>query len=124
MIRILIADTHVLFLDALHTLISSAQPTIHLVRVYEPTTFLQEVNNGKWDLIICDISLKKVGRLNAFQKLRKEYPDTKLYIMGIHKQEHVAERVSASGAAGYLQKEMLHEEVLVMIQGIISPASP
>lgn len=123
MIRMLIADTHALFLDALQRLISSAHPTIHLVKVHDVAAFMRKITDETWDLIICDISLQRTNDLKLFQRIKTENPALKLYVMGIHTREHVAHKILAVGAAGYLQKETLHEDALILIEKTISSAS-
>jgi DNA-binding NarL/FixJ family response regulator len=76
---------------------------------------LEEVNP---DLIILDISMPRLGGLEAAQYLKRSHPQVKVLFLSMHKQQAYVQKAQSLGAAGYLLKEEMDESLLPAISQI------
>jgi len=79
-------------------------------------SLVSKVITGKWDIVICDLSMPGRSGLEALQQIKETSPTLPVLIMSIHPEDQYALRVSRAGASGYLNKESIHNELLPAIQ--------
>ena len=73
---------------------------------------LEEVNP---DLIILDISMPKLGGLEAAQRLKRSHPQVKILFLSMHRKQAYIQQARSLGAAGYLLKEEMDQSLLPAI---------
>lgn len=120
MTKMLIADTHQVFLRSLRHFISSCHPDINVVTVPNEEMLMQRLIEESWDLVFCDIRLNRGRRIDQFREIKNMHPDTPLYIMGMFTRENVADRIRMTGADGYFMKDAIHEEMLILLEATLS----
>src|ERR1700756_3830240 len=117
--RIRIADDHAVFRRGLkETLVEafsrvtfgeakSAQETLELVRRYD------------WDVVVLDISMPGKSGLDILNDLKHLRPKLPILLLSMHPEEQFARRALKSGAAGYLTKESVPEELQRAVKKVI-----
>jgi DNA-binding NarL/FixJ family response regulator len=73
---------------------------------------LEEVNP---DLVILDISMPRLGGLEAAQRLRESHPQVKLLFLSMHKKKAFVQQARLLGADGYVLKEEMDQFLLPAI---------
>jgi two-component system, NarL family, invasion response regulator UvrY len=120
MISILIADDHVLFREGLKQILSRHKE----IRVAEEAgsggEALLKVMQGKFDLVLLDITMPGRGGLDVLAEIRRERPNLPVLMLSMHPEEQYAVRVLKAGAAGYLTKESAASELIHAIKKVAS----
>ena len=80
------------------------------------------------DLVILDISMPRMGGLEAAKRIKSSHPQVKILFLSMHKNPEYVQQAKKLGMAGYLLKEEMDEALLRAINQIrtghtyISPA--
>jgi two-component system invasion response regulator UvrY len=118
MLRVLIADDHAIVRKGLRQLIMEEFPTSEIVEIEDVENLIRQVMKGKWDLVICDISMPGRSGLEALQQIKEIDPDLPVLIISMYPEDQYALRVFKAGASGYLSKDVVHQELIPAIQMI------
>lgn len=113
-IRIVLADDHCLFLEALKKFL---EPQFEVLATFKDGYAL--VNGAPAlnpDLIILDIGMPLMNGLNAGQRLKELLPKTKLIYLTMNMERDVAAEAFRLGASGYLVKSSAGTELLQAIR--------
>ena len=118
--KLLIADDHTLFRDALVEYIGRANPEakVTLARdFYQTKDFLKE--DPDHDLIILDMCMPGMDGLNALKYMKDNYPDKPVAIMsGVAEPEDVKAAIKM-GARGYFPKTLSGKALLAAILDVV-----
>ena len=68
------------------------------------------------DIVIMDISLPKLGGIDATRRIKKELPATKVLMLTIHSEENYIFKSLDAGASGYLLKDTVADELVNAIE--------
>lgn len=119
--KLLIADDHTLFRDALVNYIERADPACSVTTakdLYEAMDALE--TNEHYDLVLLDLRMPGMNGLDGLKRMREEFPDTPVSLMsGIAEPEDVRNSLDL-GASGYLPKTMSGKAMLNGVREIIS----
>ena len=108
-IRIVLADDHCLFLDALKRFL---EPDFEVVATFnDGYALLRGVPLLKPDLIILDIGMPLMNGLSAGQRIKQRLPKTKLIYLTMNMDRDVASEAFRLGASGYLVKSSAGTEL-------------
>ncbi len=114
-IRIVLADDHPVVRVGVRTLLER-EPDMQVVG--EAGTALQAValaQELKPDVVVADISMPGNG-LTATQQIRATCPNTQVLILTVHAEERYLLHVLKVGAAGYVHKSSVDEEIVSAIR--------
>ncbi len=119
MIRIFIADDHVMFAEGVESLLvgepdflltgkaGTASDTLHHVRLNPP------------DVILLDINLPDQSGLEVCKILREEQPNLKILVLSMFSEESYITAMLGLGAQGYLLKNTGKEELCTAIRTLV-----
>ena len=118
--KLLIADDHTLFRDALVQYIRRANDKYE-VKVtkdfYEAYEVLQ--SEPDYDLVILDLRMPGMDGMEGFRKIREEYPETKLSLMsGVAEPKDVNAALEL-GASAYFPKTMSGKALVQAVQKVL-----
>lgn len=120
MIRILLADDHVLFREGLKQILGKHKELRVLDEAGSGTEALEKIYSKRYDVVILDISMPGRSGLDILGEIRKEHPDLPVLILSMHPEDQYAVRVLRAGAAGYLTKESAASELITAIHKVAS----
>lgn len=118
--RIVLADDHVLIRHGIKNIIFQDSDLQVVGEVSNGEELLAFLNGEKVDLIILDISMPKIGGLEALALVRAKYQWIKILVLTMHKSKQYFYHAMTAGADGYLAKDDSEEELLVAIRKIKS----
>lgn len=119
MIKILIADDHILIREGLKKVLKEAIDMKVVKEAVNASEMLTILKEGEIDLVILDISLPDKSGLEVLQDLRRDYPKLPVLILSAHPEERFAVRALREGAAGYLTKESAPQELIQALRKIV-----
>jgi DNA-binding NarL/FixJ family response regulator len=112
--RVILADDHVLILDALKNLL---EPEFEVVGTFNNGLDLVEgAPKLKPNVIVLDIGMPTMNGLNAGQRLKQSMPGVKLIYMTMNQDHDVAAEAFRLGATGYLLKNSAASELVKAIR--------
>jgi DNA-binding NarL/FixJ family response regulator len=118
--RILIADDHDLFRDALASLIN-AQPDMEVVgRAEDGLEVFNLARELEPDLIIMDVNMLISDGLEATRLIHSEYPQISILILTVHEEEEKLFEAVKAGAVGYMLKNSNSNDFLDGVQSALN----
>jgi two-component system, NarL family, invasion response regulator UvrY len=118
MIQILIADDHAIVRRGLKLLLLEEYPSAEIGEVGDSESLVKSVIQKQWDVVICDISMPGRSGLDALSQIKQIAPKLPVLIMSMYPEDQYALRVLKAGAAGYLGKETIHDDIVKAIQTV------
>jgi DNA-binding NarL/FixJ family response regulator len=119
MLRILIADDHTVVRKGLRQILLDEFPGAEIEEVADGGELIKKVMNGKWDVVVSDVSMPGRSGLEALQQIKISHPDLPVLILSIHPEEQYALRALKSGASGYLSKDTAPDELVKAVQKVL-----
>jgi len=118
--RILIADDHAVFRRGLRETISEAFPKVIFGEAKTAEETLESVRRHDWEILILDISMPGKSGLDILNDLKRLRPKLPILLLSMHPEEQFARRALKSGAAGYLTKESVPEELKEAVRKVVN----
>ena len=120
MIRILIADDHAIVRRGMKQLLLEQYPFAEIGEASNVEDLISLiVNQKKWDVVVCDMNMPGRSGLDAIMQIKEIAPGLPVLIMSMYPEDQYALRVLKSGAAGYLAKETIHDDIVKAIETVI-----
>lgn len=120
MIKILIADDHVLFREGLKQILGKHRDLRVIDEAGSGNEAMQKILHSSCDVVILDISMPGRSGLDILAEIRKVKPDLPVLIVSMHPEDQYAVRVLRAGASGYLTKESAASELISAIHKVSS----
>jgi DNA-binding NarL/FixJ family response regulator len=121
MLKILLADDHTLFRDALLQYLDRAERDIKTTIAadfYEVSAILKK--DPFFDLVLLDYRMPGMTEMEGLKILRREYPDLKIALMsGVAEPENVKAAMDC-GAVGYFPKTLSGKALLQAIELVLT----
>jgi two-component system, NarL family, invasion response regulator UvrY len=119
MIRVLIVDDHPLMRRGLRETLESAAG----MKVVGEATRCEEVlgamRTAPCDIVLLDLSLPGRGGLDVLKDIGREWPAIPVLIVSSYAESQYALRAIQAGAAGYLSKTAVAEELVDAVRGAV-----
>jgi DNA-binding NarL/FixJ family response regulator len=119
MLRILIADDHTVVRKGLKQILLDEFPGAKIEEVPDAEGLIKKVMQGKWDIVVSDLSMPGRSGLDALQQIKISHPGLPVLILSIHPEEQYALRALKAGAAGYLSKDTAPDELVKAVQKVL-----
>ena len=120
MIRILIADDHIIVRRGLKQILLEEFPFAFIEEVGDAEELIKKVMNEEWSVVISDLSMPGRSGLESLQQIKQNHPKLPVLILSIHPEEHYAIRVLKAGASGYLNKDLAPEELVKAVNCVLA----
>jgi two-component system, NarL family, invasion response regulator UvrY len=118
MLKILIADDHAIVRKGLKQILLEEYPSAVIGEVADTEGLLAEVISNSWNIVVCDMNMPGRSGLDALNQIKQVAPDIPVLIMSMYPEDQYALRVLKAGAAGYLEKETIHDDIIKAIQTV------
>ena len=118
--RILLADDQKAIRDILTTLIGR-QPGMDVVAVAENgRDAVKLARELRPDVVVMDINMPVLNGIDATRLIVNEFPDIKVLGLSIYSDCPFVEGMFEAGAAGYLLKDQVYEELIRAIRSVVA----
>lgn len=104
MIRILLADDHMLVRAGLKRVLEEAIDIEVIAEATNGKEAFNEFEKVRPDVAVVDISMPVLDGLDTCKQIRSSYPDARILILTVHPEEQYALRFFRAGALGYITK--------------------
>jgi DNA-binding NarL/FixJ family response regulator len=113
---VLLADDHTLVAEALKSLL--AEPFDLVGVVHDGRALVEAAEKLRPDVIVTDISMPLLNGLEAVRQLRERQPETRIIVLTMHRDTHLAASAFRAGVSGYLLKISPSEELVKAIREV------
>jgi DNA-binding NarL/FixJ family response regulator len=114
--QILLADDHVMIRQGLKKLIET-KPDIKVIgEAADGIELLSFLSALTTHMVILDLSMPKLGGIEAIREIKKKYPRVKVLVLTMHRE--YLHKALAAGADGYLLKEDADRELFSAIENL------
>jgi two-component system, NarL family, invasion response regulator UvrY len=120
MIRILLADDHVIVRRGLRDILIEEFTDAIIGEVGDGESLVHETVTGHWDIVITDLIMPGRSGLEALEQIKKLKPSLPVLVLSIHSEDHFAVRILRAGAAGYLKKDLAPEELIEAVKVVLN----
>jgi two-component system, NarL family, invasion response regulator UvrY len=117
--RVLIADDHAVFRRGLKETLGEVFSRVTFGEAKSAQEALEHVRRHDWDIVVLDISMPGKSGLDILTDLKRLRPKLPILLLSMHPEEQFARRALKSGAAGYLSKESVPEELQRAVKKVI-----
>lgn len=118
MIKILVADDHPIVRQGLKQILSEYPDMTVADEAGTGKDVLVKVGKKDFDIVLLDISLPGRNGLDILKELKAKKPKLPVLVLSIYPEDQYAVRVLKLGAAGYLTKETVPEELVAAIRKV------
>jgi two-component system invasion response regulator UvrY len=119
-INILVADDHAIVRDGLKQILARTGDLVAGGEAKNGQEVLQLVRQGKWDLLLMDMSMPGRSGIDLIKQVKSEHPRLPILVLSMHQEHQYAVRAIRAGASGYLNKDSASELLVSAIRKIVS----
>jgi DNA-binding NarL/FixJ family response regulator len=120
MLRILLVDDHEIVLRGLKQLLAEAFPEAVFGEAGNLPQARQQLTQNRWNLVLLDINLPGGNGLELIADIRRAHPETEILVLSSYSEKEFAMRAFKLGAAGYLTKGSLADEVVTAVKKVLA----
>src|SRR5437868_12008869 len=112
--RVILAEDHKVVAEALGELLTGHFDLVAVV--HDGRALVQQTEQLRPDVIVTDISMPLLNGLDAIRQLLERRPRTKVVVLTMHRDRHLAAEAFRSGVCGYVLKVSPAAELVSAIQ--------
>jgi len=117
-IKLLIADDHAILRHGLRRILE-AEPDMSVIgEAATGTDAVKRAKQLKPDVVIMDISMPEQDGIESMRQIVKSVP-SRVLILTVHLEHQVISEAVSAGAAGYLAKDSLDQELVSAVRTIV-----
>lgn len=122
--RILLADDHPLFRDALRRAVSEAQPHAVIDEVGDIASMITRLESGQTpDLLLLDLTMPGARGFSALVQLQAHYPQIPVLLVSATEDATMVARALAHGARGFVPKSASRSDIATALSTVLSGQS-
>jgi DNA-binding NarL/FixJ family response regulator len=103
-IRVLIADDHRSFAEALRVAIRAERGMSVVAVVHDGEEAVRAAFDKRPDVVLMDVAMPRSDGIAATRRIKEERPDTRVVMLSAHGEEHNVARAIDAGASGFVSK--------------------
>ena len=116
--RVVLAEDHLLLRQAIKKILQKRDELSVVGEAGDGLELLQLLELSLPDMVIIDISMPRLGGLEATRKIKELYPHVKVLILTVHKEKDYLDKAMEYGADGYVVKEDMDSELYPAIASV------
>ena len=120
MIKVAIVDDHKILTEGLSSLIAESEWAKVVGVAHSAADCRNSIGFWKPDVLLLDVGLPDISGVDFCKELVGQYPDTRVLALTTHNEYTIVRQMLDNGAAGYLVKNAMADEVLAGIQAVAS----
>ena len=118
MIKILVADDHQIVIDGINSILEAATDIEVVATAHDGLEVMDILRKTEVDIAVLDINMPKKNGLQTTQLIKEEFPQIRVLILTMYKEEEKVLELFESGAQGYILKDRGKEELVAAIHKV------
>ncbi len=120
MYKVIIADDHPLFRNALKQVLIAHKLDMKILEASDYESTLAELGNkGDTDLLFLDLNMPGNSGLAAISTIRAQFPNTLIIVVSADEQEHTITKCVQLGASAYIPKSVDFTEISDAVDAVL-----
>ena len=119
-ITVVIADDHPIVISGIKSLLSMQNDIDIAGEAAGLDAMLELVEKLKPDVLLLDISFNDKSSLDYIDEIKSKSPETKILMLTMHEELSFLREALSRGAAGFLTKRSLYEDLIYAVKSIIN----
>lgn len=120
MLKILLADDHAVVRRGIRDILNDEYGQITFAEAKDFSEVLDSLEKQDWDLLILDINMPHGNILDVLATVVALRPAVPVLVLSMYPEEQYAVHVLKAGAAGYLTKESVTDELIAAVRKVLS----
>ena len=116
--RILLADDHAVVRQGFARILQSEGDFEVVGEASDGREAVQKAIELKPDIVIMDVSMPELNGIEATRRLQKDHPRIRVLALSMHKDNVFVREILRAGAAGYLLKDAIDQELLTAVRAV------
>jgi DNA-binding NarL/FixJ family response regulator len=116
MLRILIADDHAIVRRGLRDILREAPEQAMIGEASDGRQAIEMALHHEWDVVVLDITMPGANGFEVLQAVRQAKPALPVVMLSMHADLAFVRRALRLGAAGYVSKETVPDELLTALR--------
>ncbi len=116
--RVLVVDDHEFTREGIIRILADNFSTSKIVWAGTYEAAMEQMENGKYDLVILDVNLPGKSGLELLTSIRSSQPSLPILVLSMVPVSQYARRILQAGATGYMTKSEPAEEFLKAIRAV------
>jgi DNA-binding NarL/FixJ family response regulator len=117
-ISVLLVDDHAIVREGLRALLQARGDLVVVGEAGDGVEALATVEQLAPDVVVMDISMPRLNGIDATAEIRRRFPKTQVVMLSVHATSEHVFRALQAGAAGYVLKESVGQEVVDAIRTV------
>lgn len=118
MIRILVADDHLLIREGVAAILGQEADMQLIGQAGDGRDAIEQFRRLRPDIALIDLQMPDVSGIQAIATIMQEYPAAKIIVLTTYDGDVQASRAIKAGASGYLLKSSLRRDMLSVIRRV------
>jgi len=118
-IRIVLADDHAVLRAGLRLLLDEQLDMKVVGEAADGAEVLELSEALQPDIILLDLTMPRLGGLEALPLLRERAPESRVLVLTMHDDQSYLRQVLKNGAAGYVLKKAADAELITAVQSVM-----
>ncbi len=119
MVRILLADDHVIVRRGLRSLLEARHDFAVCAEAGDGRDAVDQAAKHKPDVAVLDVSLPILNGIEATRQIRRNSPTTEILIFTMHDNDELISEVLHAGARGYLLKSEADDQIINAVNTLV-----
>jgi len=117
-LNVLLADDHAIVRAGLKQVLQDGLDVELIGEASDAYEMLNKLQEQDWDVVLLDINMPGKSGLEILKQIKREQPKLAVLILSIHSEDQYALRALKAGAAGYLTKACIPEELVAAVRKV------
>ena len=122
-IRVLVADDHPVLREGVAALVTAQADMEVVAEADDGSTAVEQARATRPDVAVVDITMPRLGGIEAVRKLREVSPTTRALVLSMHDDPTFVRAALAAGGAGYVTKVALGRRLIDGIREVAAGRS-
>jgi DNA-binding NarL/FixJ family response regulator len=111
-VRILLADDHLVVRRGLRLVLESEPGFVVVGEAGDGVEAVEQALAGELDLAVLDITMPRMGGLQAAREIAQRRPDVRILMLSVHDDQQYVDHADQAGAHGYVLKAVADHELI------------
>jgi DNA-binding NarL/FixJ family response regulator len=116
--KVILADDHILVRQGIRRIIEAGR-SVQVIEAGDGQEVLNLMQKYTPDLVILDISMPRLGGLEAAEIIKKQYPLVKILMLTMFKRKNFLHRAKEIGVDGFVLKEEADADLNSAIKNVL-----
>jgi len=116
--KVLIADDHAIVRAGLKQVLNEGLDRVMVGEATDGYEALNKIREQDWDVMLLDITMPGKSGLEVLKQIKRERPKLAVLVLSIYDEDKYALRALKTGAAGYLTKGCIPEQLVAAVRKV------